>query len=105
VPVEVAGELYDGTKLNGVADLRTALVGRSDVIITHFTSSLMSYALGRRIEYYDMPTIRQIVRDAKVNDYRLSSLILGVAKSPAFRSALAESTNADKPITGKDGKK
>ena len=94
VPVDVAGELYDGTKLNGAADLRTALVARSDVIITHFTSMLMSYALGRRVEYYDMPAIRKIVRDAKVNDYRLSSLILGVTKSAAFRSAMAETTDS-----------
>ena len=87
VPVKTAGELYDGTPLKGVADLRAALVSRSDVVITHFTSMLMSYALARRIEYYDMPTVRRIVRDAKANNYRLSSLILGVAKSAAFRSA------------------
>lgn len=87
VPVKTAGELYDGTPLKGVADLRAALVSRSDVVITHFTSMLMSYALARRIEYYDMPSIRRIVRDAKASNYRLSSLILGVAKAPAFRSA------------------
>jgi hypothetical protein len=87
VPVNTAGELYDGTPLKGAADLRAALVSRSDVVITHFTSMLMSYALARRIEYYDMPSIRRIVRDAKANNYRLSSLILGVAKSAAFRSA------------------
>ena len=87
VPVSTAGELYDGTKLNGVADLRAALVSRQDVVITHFTSMLMSYALARRIEYYDMPAVRRIVRDAKATNYRLSSLILGVAKSAAFRSA------------------
>ena len=87
VPVKTEGELYDGTPLKGVADLRAALVARSDVVVTHFTSMLMSYALGRRIEYYDMPAVRRIVRDAKAGNSRLSSLILGVAKSPAFRSA------------------
>src|SRR5262245_62162508 len=97
VAVDVAGELYDGTKLNGAADLRMALVARSDVIITHFTSMLMSYALGRRVEYYDMPTIRRIVRDAKASDYKLSALILGVTKSAPFRSAMAETTEAGKP--------
>jgi hypothetical protein len=96
VPVNAAGELYDGTKLSGAADLRAALVARSDVVITHFTSMLLSYALGRRVEYYDMPTVRKIVRDAKLNDYKMSSLILGVVKSPAFRSAMAE-TDAGKP--------
>ena len=87
VPVVTSGELYDGTPLKGAADLRTALVSRQDVVITHFTSMLMSYALARRIEYYDMPTVRRIVRDAKASNYKLSSLILGVAKSAAFRSS------------------
>jgi hypothetical protein len=90
VPVNTAGELYDGTALNGVADLRAALVARSDIIVTHFTEMLMAYALGRRVEYYDMPAIRQIVRDAAKQDHRVSSLILGVARSAAFRTALAE---------------
>jgi cytochrome c553 len=92
VPVNVAGELYDGTPINGVGDLRTALVARADVVITHFTETLMAYALGRRVEYYDMPAIRKIVTDAKARDYRLTSLILGVTKSAPFRSALAETT-------------
>jgi hypothetical protein len=92
VAVNPAGELYDGTKLNGVADLRAALVARSDVVITHFTEMLMAYALGRRVEYYDMPAIRRIVRDAERQNYRLSSLILGVTQSGAFRTALADTT-------------
>jgi len=90
VPVNTAGELYDGTPLKGAGDLRAALSARSDVIITHFTSMLMSYALARRVEYYDMPAIRRIVREAKATDYRLSSLILGVAQSSAFRSSRKE---------------
>jgi hypothetical protein len=89
VLVSTAGELYDGTKLNGVADLRSALVARSDVIVTHLTEKLMSYALGRRVEYYDMPAVRRIVREAEPSGYRLSSLILGVTRSAAFRSAQA----------------
>jgi hypothetical protein len=90
VPVNSAGELDDGTKLNGIADLRQALVARSDVIITHLTESLLSYALGRRVEYYDMPTVRHIVREAATEDYHLSSLILGVTRSAAFQTARAE---------------
>jgi hypothetical protein len=92
VLVETKGQLYDGTPLAGVADLRTALLARSDVIVTHFTERLLSYALGRRIEYHDMPAVRKIVREAKANDYRLSALILGVVRSAAFRSAQAETT-------------
>ena len=93
VPVNTAGELYDGTQLNGAADLRAALVARSDVVITHFTEMLMSYALGRRVEYYDMPTIRRIVRDAQ--GQRLSAVVARFSawrRAPAFRTALAEST-------------
>jgi Protein of unknown function (DUF1592)/Protein of unknown function (DUF1588)/Protein of unknown function (DUF1585)/Protein of unknown function (DUF1595)/Protein of unknown function (DUF1587) len=90
VSVDPSGELYDGTPIKGAADLRAALVARSDIVITHFTEMLMSYALGRRVEYYDMPTIRRIVRDAKATDYRMSALVLGVARSAAFRTATAD---------------
>jgi cytochrome c553 len=90
VPVSTAGELYDGTKIDGAADLRAALLSRADVVMTHFTEMLMAYALGRRVEYYDMPTIRKIVRDASANGYRMSSIISGVAESAAFRTAKAE---------------
>jgi Protein of unknown function (DUF1592)/Protein of unknown function (DUF1588)/Protein of unknown function (DUF1585)/Protein of unknown function (DUF1595) len=95
VSIDATGDLYDGTKMNGPVGLRNALLKRQDVIITSFTESLMTYALGRRVEYYDMPAIRQIVRDAKRHDYRLSSFILGVANSAAFRmskAAQAETT-------------
>jgi mono/diheme cytochrome c family protein len=93
VPVNASGQLYDGTPLNGVGDLRAALVARSDVFVTHLTERLLSYALGRRVEYYDMPTVRQIVKDAKAADYRMSALILGVARSAAFRTASADQTD------------
>jgi hypothetical protein len=93
VPVSVTGELYDGTHLNGAADLRAALVSKFDVVVTHLTERLLSYALGRRVEYYDMPAVRAIVRDAEATDYRLPSLILGVVRTAAFQTALAESTD------------
>jgi mono/diheme cytochrome c family protein len=94
VPVSVTSELYDGTPLNGTADLRAALLAKSDVVITHLTERLLSYALGRRVEHYDMPTVRQIVRDAKASNYRLSALIQGVVRSAAFRTALADGTDS-----------
>ncbi len=90
VAVNTAGELYDGTKINGAGDLRAALLTRSDVVMTHFTEMLMAYALGRRVEYFDMPAIRKIVRDAAKNEYRMSSVILGVAESAAFQTARAD---------------
>ncbi|HUL74658.1 MAG TPA: DUF1592 domain-containing protein [Vicinamibacterales bacterium] len=95
VPVNTDGQLYDGTPLHGAADLRAALVARSDVVVTHLTEMLMAYAIGRRVEYYDMPTIRKIVREAAPREYRMSALILGVVNSPAFRSAVAEGTSQE----------
>ena len=94
VPVNSAGELYDGTKINGAGELRDALMKRSDVLVTHFTEVLMTYAVGRRVEYYDMPSIRAIVRAAAPQGYRMSDLILGVVDSPAFRTARADAPDA-----------
>ena len=82
----------DGTELNGPADLTAALLERSDVLVTHFTERLMSYALGRRVEYYDMPTVREIVHEAESNDYRISSFVRGIVSSDAFLMARVETT-------------
>jgi len=97
VPINTAVVLYDGTELNGPADLTAALLARADVFITHFTESFMAYALGRRVEYYDMPAVREIVRDAESNDYRMSSFVLGIVNSDAFRMARAETTDEMNP--------
>jgi Protein of unknown function (DUF1592)/Protein of unknown function (DUF1588)/Protein of unknown function (DUF1587)/Protein of unknown function (DUF1585)/Protein of unknown function (DUF1595) len=83
--VDPVGDLYDGTKLDGPTALRNALLKHQDVFMLSFTESLMTYALGRRVESYDMPAIRQIVRDAKARNYRFSAFISGVANSAAFR--------------------
>ncbi len=90
VPVDPSGELYDGTPLNGPEELREALLARSDVLVTAFTENLMAYALGRRIEYTDMPAIRAIVDSAARSEYRMSAFLMGVVESPAFRMARAE---------------
>ncbi|MEW6322657.1 MAG: DUF1592 domain-containing protein [Acidobacteriota bacterium] len=85
VPVDPVGELYDGTRVDGPAGLRQALVGRKDVFLLSFTESLMTYALGRRLESGDMPAVRAIVRQAAASDYKLSAFVTAVASSPAFR--------------------
>ena len=82
--VDPSGELYDGTPLASPEDLRTALLTRRESLARTFTENLMAYALGRRVEYFDMPTIRRITRRAAADDYRMSAFILGVAQSPAF---------------------
>ena len=88
-PVDASGELYDGTPINGPADLRAALLKRPEVFYRIFTENLMAYALGRRVEYYDMPTVRAITRAAAEEDYRMSAFVMGIVESPAFRSMRA----------------
>jgi hypothetical protein len=84
-PVDAGGELVDGTKLDGPASLRQALLSRSDAFVTNATQKLLTYALGRTVHYYDMPVVRSIIRDAARNDYRFSSLVLGIVKSAPFQ--------------------
>jgi hypothetical protein len=85
VPVDPTGELYDGTPMEGPAGLRAALVKHKAAFLASFTEGLMTYALGRRVEPTDMPSVRRIIREAAGNDYRLSSFILGVVNSAPFR--------------------
>jgi hypothetical protein len=90
VNVDTTGKLYDGTELTGPVSLRQALLGHSDALIRNFTDNLMAYALGRRVEYYDQPTIRAVVKKAAQTDYRFSSFVLGIVNSPAFQMSKAE---------------
>ena len=89
VPVDAAGELYDGTPLASPGDLRAALLKRPEPLVRTFTENLMAYALGRRLEHYDMPTVRRIARSAEAEGYRMSAFVLGVASSDAFRMKAA----------------
>jgi len=84
-PIDTAGVLVDGTKVDGVTSLRGVLVRRSDQFIRVVTEKLLTYGLGRGVEYEDMPLVRSIVRDAAPSKYKFSSLVLGVVKSPAFQ--------------------
>ena len=84
-PIDASGEFYDGTAIRDVGDLREALLRRPTPLLRTFTENLMAYALGRRVEYYDQPRVREIVREAEEDDYRMSAFILGVARSPAFQ--------------------
>ena len=84
-PLDTRGELYDGTPLTSPLELNQALLARPTVLMRNFTQNLMAYAIGRRVEYFDQPTIRRIVRDAAADDYRMSTFVLGVVKSDPFR--------------------
>jgi len=90
VPVDASGVMYDGTKIDGPPGLREAILKHSDMFVRTFTESLLTYATGRRVEYYDMPTVRVIVHDAERNGNRVSAFILGVVNSPAFRMTKVE---------------
>jgi hypothetical protein len=84
-PIDASGVLVDGSKLAGVKDMREALVRYSPQFVRVITEKLLIYSLGRGTEYYDMPLIRSIVRDAAGSNYRFSALALGVVKSDAFQ--------------------
>ena len=84
-PIDASGRLVDGTPVTGPVDLRAALRRRSEQFVQTFTEKLMTYALGRSVEYYDMPTVRRIVRDAKRDNYRFATIVDGIVKSTAFQ--------------------
>jgi hypothetical protein len=89
VPVDNVTTLYDGTKMTGLPGLVDAMVGHQDTFLRVFTENLMAYALGRQVEYFDMPTVRRIVRSAAQHDNRFSSFVLGVIHSDAFQMSRA----------------
>jgi hypothetical protein len=99
-PIDAAGQLVDGSKLDGVSSLRQALLKYSPQFVRVVTEKLMIYALGRGTEYYDMPLIRSIVRDAEKNNYRFSSLVLGVVKSEPFQTNMKSSGASLQPAAG-----
>jgi hypothetical protein len=84
-PVDASGVIVDGTKVDGVASLRDWMVGRSDQFVRVVTEKLLTYALGRGVEYQDMPTVRSIVRDSAPGKYKFSAIVMGIVKSPTFQ--------------------
>ena len=82
--IDASGELPDGTQFVGAAGLRDALTSRPERFVGTLTEKLMIYALGRGLEYYDAPTVREILREASEADYRFSAIVLGIVKSPPF---------------------
>ena len=85
VPIDASGSLPDGTMFDGPSGLRDVLHSRRDEFIATVVEKLLTYALGRGLEYYDMPTVRQIVRAAESGDYRWSAIILGITESVPFQ--------------------
>jgi hypothetical protein len=90
-PLDTRGTMYDGMPVSTPADLTRSLVSRPIPLMRAFAENLMAYAVGRRVEDYDQPTIRAIVRAAEADGYRMSSFISGVVHSPAFRMKRVDS--------------
>jgi hypothetical protein len=86
VPLDTSAVLWDGTKVNGPVDLRQALLRYSPQFVRMITEKLMTFGLGRGVEYEDMPVIRAIVRDAEKNDNRFQSILMGIVKSGPFQT-------------------
>src|SRR5688572_18779526 len=87
MPVETSGQLFDGASVTGSSGLRGAVLGHQDVVLLSFTRSLMTYALGRRVEAADMPAVRRIIRNAAAQNSRISAFVTGIVESDTFRLA------------------
>ena len=83
--IDPSGTLFDGTAFTGVPGLQQAILTHSDLFVTNLSEKLLTFAIGRGVEYYDGPAMRKIVRDARGEDYRFSSIVMGIVNSMPFR--------------------
>src|SRR5262249_26037437 len=83
--IDASGRMPDGTTFDGPAELRIALLKHKDDFVSTLTQKLLTYALGRGVEYFDVPAVRRILRDSAASDYRWSALILGIVRSGPFQ--------------------
>jgi hypothetical protein len=88
--IDTASELADGTRIDGPVALRQAILRSPDMFVRNMSEMLLSYGLGHGIEYYDMPFVRAVVKDAERSGYRFSSLVIGIVKSAPFQSRRSE---------------
>jgi hypothetical protein len=100
MPLDTHGQFYDGSDISSPADLANILMKRPIPLVRTFTENLMAYALGRRVEYFDEPTVRAIAREAEGDNYRMASFILGVVKSDAFQMKRMEPATESKAAGG-----
>ena len=85
IPIDAFGTLFDGATFDGVAELQAALLHRPELFVTTVVEKLLTFATGRGVEYYDAPAIRSILREARAQNYRFSSLVLGIVNSAPFQ--------------------
>jgi hypothetical protein len=94
VPVDAVGDLYDGTRMDGAAGLRAALLKHQDAFVLSFTENLMTYALGRRVEASDMPAVRQVIRQAAARNYAISAFVQGIVATDQFQKSVVQPTQS-----------
>ena len=104
-PIDSSGVLPNGTKFQGPGGLRDALLARKEQFVQAMTERLLSYALGRQLEAYDMPAVRKIVHDARADDYRWRSILGGIVKSEAFLMRTAQPRPVAAPSIAESGGK
>jgi hypothetical protein len=92
IPIDPSGEMYDGFTLDGPVGVREAIMNRSESFLGTFTENLLTYGIGRVLDYRDMPTVRKIAREASQNNNRFSSFVMGIVKSPTFQMRNVRST-------------
>jgi len=101
-PIDATAELSSGTVLRGPIELRQALLRRPDQFAQALTTKLMMYALGRELEYYDMPQVRAVVRAAARDDYRFAAIVVGIVNSDAFRMQVLPHAETNE-VTARNG--
>jgi len=98
-PIDATGQLADGTPVNGVVTLRQAILAKPDLYVATMTEKLMTYALGRGVDAGDMPAVRGVLRAAAKDDYRLSSIVLGIVRSVPFRMRVTPGVDGESTRT------
>ena len=96
-PIDASGQLADGTKVDGVVTLRKAILDRPGLFVGTLTEKLLTYALGRGLAYYDMPTVRAIVRDSGAQGYKFSSIVQGIVNSTPFQKRIKVTQEIENP--------
>jgi hypothetical protein len=100
VPIDTAGQFVDGSSIDGPIALRQTILRRPDNFVTTFTEKLLVYALGRGIDYHDMSTVRALVADSGRQNYRFSTIVLGIVRSAPFQQRMKVAADADAPVVG-----
>jgi len=98
-PVDATGQFWDGTTIDGAVGLRQALLKRPDVFVQTMTEKLLTYALGRGLDYHDMPVVRAILRESSAHNYRFSSLVLGIVNSAPFQMRMKAAPGGEPGLT------